>query len=166
MTKFSETGVMIRQQLTIALGTLAGGSGLLAGPVAVTEDFRVLKLEVDAIIEGITTGEELPFHLFLVDGGLTLAQCEEAIEQTGPLDRNDRPALERASRPVWMLGTFTQHGNLLNAFLNSTGHAEWKKRWTFSNPDGWDYMIYNPEATAPTTGANLKLLATAFGVWV
>ncbi len=45
-------------------------------------------------------------------------------------------------------------------------HNEKSLRWTFANPDGWQYWVYNPTPGPITTGAEVTLIAKIFGVWV
>ncbi len=164
------TGVIIREDSTVTLGTLAGKTGILISSAQIEEDFRMLKSIIAAHIDGLTAGDG-PLSLYQVNGELFLAECEEAIEMDGPVDRNDRLNTERAERYVKLVGWFVPDGQGTSAILVGPGGsvgapAEVKPRWTFSNPEAWDYMIYNESAGNLTTGASVFLKATHYGVWV
>ncbi len=166
----SGTGVIIREDSSVALGTLNAKTGILIGSPTITEDFRVLKSRIAVHIDGLTLGDG-PNTLYMVNGELSLAECEEAIELNGPLDRNDRVAQEQAERFVQLVGWFAAGGvnNGVAQILMAAGGSpvvEHKPRWTFSNPEGWDYMIYNESAGNLVTGASAFLKAQHFGVWV
>ncbi len=164
------TGVMIRENNSLALGALAAADLISFPAIAVTEDFRMLKSESIAFVAGLTAGEGIGLIFGLADGELSDAEIEEALEVNGPLDRNDRLNYERATRPVWPLSTFqiVDGGGLAQQFIGSNGgpFVEWKKRWTFSSPEGFKFWIYNDAGTPLTTGATARVLATHYGVWV
>ncbi len=156
------TGAIIREDTSIALATLAAKTGILVGSITLGEDFRMLKSIITANIDGLTQSEG-PFELYLVNGALTLAQCEEAIEANGPTDRNDPVNSERVERFVRFVGQFSQDDSS-GVFAQLV--EEIKPRWTFSNPEGWDWMLYNASAGNLTTGASVFLKVTHYGVWV
>ncbi len=155
-------GVIIKENNGIALGTLAQQTAILLPAIAVTEDFRMLKAEIHAMLNAATTGEASLLVMGLADAELSLAEVEEAFELNGPLDRNDNVNRERAERPVWILGGLGDFGETdIRAFY------EWKKRWTFSSPEGWNLFVYNQSSSASlTTGSTIRVLATYYGVWV
>ncbi len=155
------TGAIIREDSTVALATLAAKTGILLGSITLGEDFRMLKSIITANVDGITAGDG-PLELYLVNGALTLAQCEEAIESNGPTDRND-PAHEEAERFVRFVGVM-KYTDAQGVF--ATLVEEIKPRWTFSNPEGWDWMLYNASAGNLNTGSSVFLKATHYGVWV
>ncbi len=162
------TGAMIREDSSVALGTLNAKTGILIGSPTISEDFRILKSRIMAHVDGITT-DEGPLSLYLVNGELSLAECEEAIETEGPLDRNDRKNQETAERYVQPVGWFINLPGGVAAVLVAEGGSpvvEHKPRWSFSNPEGWDYMVYNESAGNLQTGASAFLKATHYGVWI
>ncbi len=164
----NNTGVIIRDNSGIALGTLAGETAIVVTTdISWTEDFRCLKSEIFAMLDGITTGEGARLVLGIANGDLTAAQIAECLQADGPGDRNDTVPGERAERPVWIIGAVV--GDLVGArFVGHNGGPlmEWKKRWTFSNPEGLEFFIYNQSGTALTTGATVRIDATHFGVWL
>ncbi len=106
--------------------------------------------------------------LGICNGELSVAEIAEALTVDGPGDRNDRVNQEQAERAVWIIGTPDATGGGTQFNLkgqNGSTIIEWKKRWTFSDPEGWDFFIFNL-GTALTTGGNANLLATNYGVWV
>ncbi len=162
-------GVIIKESNQVSVGGLAADTGILLPAIAVTEDFRMLKAEVIAHVEGLTSTEGSGLILGLADGELSLAEIEEAIELNGPLDRNDRKAMEFATRPVWLVaGSMPGPAGTTMVFVNDHGGrvVVWKKRWTFSNPEGWQWFVYNKSDIAVTTGAAVQLNGTYYGVWL
>ncbi len=163
------TGVIIRQVESVALATLANNTALkLTGGITLTEDFRMLKSEITCLVRGLTSTEGEGLLLGICNGELTAAEIAEAIVVDGPGDRNDRVAQERAERAVWIVASLDMLGGSTQAnFKGQQGSTliEWKKRWTFSDPEGWDFFIFNM-GLALTTGANVNLRATNYGVWV
>ncbi len=162
-------GAMIRETITDgALGALAGQDVVaFQGPV-ITEDFRILKSEIYAIVNVLTAGQGNGLLFGIANGELTAAEIEECLEAQGPLDLNDRVPTEKAERNVKWLGTTD---NVLNATERLIENPEGgtiltsKHRWTYSNPEGWKYWLYNRGGTL-TTGATLQLMATHYGVWL
>ncbi len=161
-------GVILNESRTQALGALAASVGIFIGTAAVTlERFRIIKSEVIAMIIGLTAGEGSGLYLYLVDGDLSLAEAEQAIEQTGPLGPNDAPAAEVALRYVKLFGN-TDHEIATEAVIhNQTGGGQMSEtiRWTFARTKAWNWMIYN-QGVAITTGATVKIKSKNFGVWV
>ncbi len=164
-------GMIIREKISnAALGALAGEDLIkVASDITLGEDFRILKSEIIALVLGLTAGEGDGLVLGFGNGELTDAEMEECIEADGPTDRNDRLLTERAMRNVKLIAISKADGvdNTKVAFENENGGRiiTMKHRWTYSNPEGWDYCVYNLGSTL-TTGATVQLLATHYGVWV
>jgi len=163
-------GAMIRENNSLTVGTLLAADLVSMPAIAVTEDFRILKTEVYAHIEGLTAGEGIGLILGIADAELSDTEIEEALEINGPLDRNDRLSYEKVTRPVWPIAALeiVDAGGLAQRFIGLNGGPmiEWKKRWTFSSPEGFEFWLYNDGVGTITTGATLKVLATHYGVWV
>ncbi len=163
------TGAILRETASVALGGLTNITAIkLASGLAITEDFRILKTELYAHIKNLTGGDGEGLLLGLANGELTVAEIVECIEADGPEDRNDRVLQERAERFVKLIaGVITPLGILNTQFLNENGGPmiTVKPRWTFSDPEGWDYFVYNTSDDI-TTGATCTLTAVHYGVWV
>ncbi len=165
------TGIILRENVAnAALGALASVDlvGITAA-IVLQEDFRILKSEIICIISGLTAGEGEGLVFGMANGELSAAEIEECLEAIGPLDRNDRVAHERAMRKVDTLGVLKQPSasSTEGSFENAQGGRIMTstKRWTYSDPEGYTYWIYNL-GPALTTGATAQLLATHYGVWV
>lgn len=163
-------GVILREDGTTTLGALAADAGLsLAGPT-ITEDFRMLKSRLFAVLRGIAPGEGAGILLYMCNADLTAAEQEAAVETNGPLDRNDRIQQETAERLVTLIGAVDQVAGAdgICTFRDIVTNAPVltpAMRWTFSNPEGWDYFFYNAGKLV-TTGGSIHVHATHFGVWV
>lgn len=169
MGGFKDTGVIIRGTHTADLGALANQEAVKIDANALDEDFRLLKSEVYASVIGATAGELVGLLFGICDGELTAAEIAECI-LSEPVDSNDNASNEKAMRPVWIIGATPD--NIVpvvnQAFVNENGgrKMEWKKRWTFSNPEGWDFFVFNNRGFALTTGADIVVQATNYGLWV
>ncbi len=165
------TGTIIREVVQDeGVGALASKDAVkITGPI-LQEDFRLLKSEFTAIMNGLTAGEGAGLIIGIANGELSAAEIEEALEVGGPLDLNDRVGSERAMRNVKVLGATQVPAGVANTelqFVNEHGGPiiVSKHRWTYSNPEGWSWWIYN-QGGSLTTGATLQLLCTHYGVWV
>ncbi len=163
-------GAIIRESQSVTLGALARLAGVsLVGP-AITEDFRLLKSVIHATCESITAGEGAGMSLYISNGELSTAERELAIETTGPLDRNDRLLMEQAERFVKLIG-------VVDTVAGADGIITFRDpvtngpvltpatRWTFNNPEGWDFLFYNTGPALTTGGAGV-VIGQHFGVWV
>ncbi len=165
------TGQIIREKVSnAALGALAGEDVVkVASDITLAEDFRILKSEITAMVIGLTAGEGDGLVFGMANGELTAAEVEESLEADGPLNRNDAVATARALRKVKTLGfsVAAPNANTVMLIQNENGGRliTSKDRWTYSDPEGWDYWVYNLGSTL-TTGATMQLLATHYGVWV
>ncbi len=161
----NRTGAILRSKETIALLTLAEDTAIKFGSgITIAEDFRMLKAEVFAFVEGLTAGDGEGLMIGIANGDLTVTEIAEAIIVDGPVNRNDRVKTERAERFVKVFGLLN---DLQHFFSGENGGRQMnvKPRWTFSNPEGWDFFIYNA-GSALTTGATAKLVGTYYGLWL
>ncbi len=162
-------GAMLRDSSTVALGTLASNTSLIVGGLTMAEDFRILRSDIVALVANLTAGEGNGLLFGIANGELTAAEIAESLNIGGPLDRNDRVPQERVERNVKVLSSLTPaQADTIKTFLNDEGgpiiHS--KHRWTYSNPDGWNFFVHNMGSGAFTTGAVVDIHATHFGVWV
>ncbi len=160
--------VIITDVDTITLLTLNDATALKQdNPLAITEDFRMLKMEIAATLTGGTAGEG-PLNLYIVDDELTVAEIAEAINAQGPLDRNDNLSKERAKRPVFLIGTFINSGanEPIIGKDGQEGVLQVKQRWTYANPEGWAIAIHNESGGNLATGGVVRMSMKFFGLWV
>ncbi len=165
------TGAIIRESVSITLGTLGSRAAAVSTPLVLGEDFRILKTEVFAHVQGLTATEGEGLLLGYANGELSASETAEAINADGPLDRNDAVPGERAMRMAKLIGEIMlgQSDSQIRAkFVGEQGGSPIiaKPRWTFSNPEGWQWFIYNSAADALQTGAVVQITATHYGVWV
>ncbi len=162
-------GQIIYDSVRADMGGLAGLDAVVLGGKyldALVEDFRIMKMDywmgllpAQAVV--LING---PILIGIANGKLTAAQIEEALEAV-PVNSND-PALEESNRAVWPLETFMIPD--ADAADNAT---IWRKgtfnpRWTFNNPDGWQWFAYNYTSSAIVTGSIINIQAKCFGMWV
>ncbi len=171
MSKFSETGVIIRERQTIALGGLADDAAIKLSALVMEEDFRMLKSEIMCVINNLTTLEGQGLYLGIANNELTVAEIAAAIVTGGPLNRNDRGTVETAMRNVKLFAALAAQAfatQVERQMVNESGGPliTIKHRWTYSDPEGWCWFVFNGTGAALTTGASVELTATSFGVWV
>ncbi len=163
-------GTIIQQQLTITVGALAGGNAISGTPLTMAEDFRVLKTEVYASMEGITAGEADQLLFGMADGELSDNEIAEALSVAGPLARNDNQGDERSHRPVWIIGAVQVKPAIAvkGQFIGENGGPKMtgNPRWTFSDPSGWAYFVFNYDNSTITTGISVRCHIKSYGVWV
>ncbi len=165
-------GVIIREQASQAVGTLAANTALIiaSGDLTITEDFRMLKSEIVAHLDALTATEGEGCLFGICNGDLTVAQIAACLQTDGPADFSDRGATESAERFVKVLSQvdFTDEGQTNVIFRNENGGPiiVTKPRWSFSNTHGWNFFLYNDSANAFTTGATVRLIMTHYGVWL
>ncbi len=164
-------GVIITEQRVQALGTLADVTALIIGTgLVLAEDFRIIKTELLAHVSGLTAGEGVGLHIGICNGELTVAEIKQALAANGPLNRNDAAPSEQAMRYVKKLaaaGFVTPSQNEVR-MLNAQGGPMINEtiRWTFSDPQGWNFYVFNDAGAALTTGATIRILVKHYGVWV
>ncbi len=161
-------GAMIREIQSVALGTLANVTALKLSTITLGEDFRILKSEILAKVGGLTAGEGDDLLFGICNAELTVAEISEAIVVDGPTNRNDRDGQEKAERNVKILSSSDQVLSAVDrAFLGENGGPMIisKHRWTYSDPEGWAFFVFN-NGSALQTGATAVAIATHYGVWV
>ncbi len=163
-------GVIIAESRSATLGTLGGSTGVFIGTkLAILERFRMLKSEVSLTVTNVTGDEAVGLGLYLVDGDLTLAEAEQAIETQGPLGPNDTVLAAQAMRSVFRVDeeTFMAAADPVATGASNTALLIGKinPRWTYSRTKSWEWMVYN-RGSALTTGSTAIIHAKNFGVWV
>ncbi len=170
LTKFKDTGVIWRTIDATALGALAGDAAIIvANDLTPSEDFRALKVETFAEVVSLTAGQGDSLLYGIANGELSAVEIAECLTIDGPDDRNDANGNEKAMRAVWLIGKLVKPAvsAVDGPIIGREGGPmmTWKKRWTFSNPEGMSWFIFNAGATL-TTGASCRTQATVYGLWV
>ncbi len=160
----NSTGAILRSKETIALGTLGVDTAIVFGSgITIGNNFRLLKSEGFAHVDGLTSGEGGGLCIGIANGELTVAEIAECLLADGPSDRNDRVKQSRAERFVKLFG---QLDDLQHVMRGAEGYAlKVNPRWTFSNPEGWNFFIFN-NGLQLTTGATAKSVLTHYGLWL
>ncbi len=167
-----DKGVIIYENRTQVLGTLAARTALLIGTkLAMTDAFRMLKSEIYASMASLTDGEESRLQLYLCHGSLTVTQIKEALDAAGPVARGALGSEELTLRPIFLAGTFVPAGTAgteARLLAREGGSiAMLKPRWTF--PDGgvgWNWVIFNASSAGLGAGSLVAITAKNWGIWV
>ncbi len=170
-------GSIITEVQTIALSTLADQAAIKYTQLTLEEDFRILKSEIFAGFNEADEDDNLSGLLFgIANNNLTVAQIAEAITAQGPLGRDSVTPKEHANRWVKVLSqaiTLPQGASNAQTGIQGIWPGEGgspmitsKDRWTYSDPDGWCFFVFNNTGSALATGAKARLTAKHFGVWV
>ncbi len=170
-------GEIITEIQTIALSTLADQAAIKFTQLVLTEDFRILKSEIFAFWAEANDDDNMTGLMFgIANNELTVSEIAEAITAQGPLDRNDRGKHEHTGRWVKVLSqgiTLPQGPNNAQTGIQGIFPGEGgapmitsKDRWTYSDPEGWCFFIFNNTGSAMLTGTKCRLSAKHFGVWV
>ncbi len=163
-------GVIINEKHTLSLGTLASGVVLKATSLVMVDDFRMLKSEVLAIVEGLTAGEGGGLVFGLCNNKLSNTEVAAALTADGPLNKNDTPVADIVERFAKLIGVVDHIdiGATSLRFVDAEKDGPMmitKPRWSFAAPESWAFFVYNHGANALTTGASVQLQARSFGVW-
>ncbi len=170
-------GAIIREVQTISLATLADQAAIGFSVLTLSEDFRILKSEIVAGVVNVDDEDDVVgLQLGIANGELSAAEIAQCLVSQGPVDRNDRAAREESERWVKILSaaegvgfdestaatvrTAIFKGEMGGPVITS------KDRWTYSDPEGWQFFIFNNTGSAMITGATARLTATHYGVWV
>ncbi len=166
-------GAIIREQRLQALTTLAATTAIFIGTkLATVEDFRILKTEVFAFVNGCTADETEGLVFGIADGVLSLAEVEAAMELNAPVNPNDTPNAEEAERFVKVIGlndgdiTATKTSFHFRDGKTNGLMMQMNVRWTFNAGDSWNWFVYNRANGLLTTGSTVLMQATNYGVWV
>ncbi len=131
------------------------------------EDFRMIKTEYFLGIRPSQTTTLFggPILIGVAYGDLIAAEIEEALESV-VLGQGDLPAIEEAMRPVWPLEIILMPDADLGNSSDLTRKGEFSPRWTFPNPSGWRWWVYNMSTVALVAGNGISVQSKSFGVWV
>ncbi len=168
-------GIIIREADSITLGALANAAAVKQNnPLAITDDFRIIKSEYLMVLTNLGAVDDLPVHVYLVNDDLSVADIAAAVTAQGPLNRADRNIAEEAMRFVLTLGTFQSReivpvvGGMypLLGADGQEGMIEKTVRWTFTKGTGWSIAAFNNSGGVLATGAVVRFAAKHYGVWV
>lgn len=163
-------GVIIRESREQALGILADKTVIFIGTkLATLDDFRMLKTEVNAFLDGGTAGDVGGLLIGLADGDLSTSEIAAGMVVNAPLGPNDVVGGNVAMRPSWIIGALVADGSGTQGHFRGEGNSpniKFNPRWTFAQTKAWNFFIYNNTGHALTTGAVVELLTKDFGVWV
>ncbi len=169
----NNTGVIITDTRAQALSTLGANAVIKVGtPLILAEDFRMLKAEAYAHIDILAAGEGEGLILGIANNALSVTEIKEAIDGAqGPLQRNDTVSADRAERAVFLVAKAQVHDPtaVRSDFLDGvTGGMKIvaKPRWTFGDPEGWCWFIYNNGLALAGGTPTVRLTSKIFGVWV
>ncbi len=164
-------GAIIIENRSQALSTLATAAVIFIGTkLPIAEDFRMLKAQIFAGIEGLAAGEGNGLLIGLAHGDLTVGEIKDSLDMEGPSDRGDLIKQEQALRPIFLLGALEKDTNDTQGHFRSLWGSEYgivaKPRWTFQTTDSWNWFIYNEGGAVLTTGSTVRINTKCFGVWL
>lgn len=171
MTGFGKggRGQILYVHEAIGLGALASNTVIEIKVYTLEEDFRILKMEGYIGRSDRQSGDDSAVIFVLYDSTLTIAQVAECLASE-PKNSNEIVPLERSHRPVFILGSpETGNGGYEGTTVGQQGHLipfEWDQRWTFANPEGFAFGVFNAFGGALPTGSQALLFAKIYGVWV
>ncbi len=168
-------GAIITEKDVITLAALANAVAIKqANPLAITDDFRILKSEYSISLTNLGAVDDLPIDIYMVNNDINVAGIAGAITAQGPLNKSDRNLAELAERGVFLLGTFSANDQIpvvggtysLLGPKGQRGVVEKNVRWTFTKGVGWSLAAFNASGGVLATGAVVRFSAKHFGVWV
>ncbi len=164
-------GQIIRENVTISLGTLAANTAIKASAqVAIQEDFRLIKTRASVNYFSPDLDVDNAIVVGIADNELSATEISEALTAS-PTDHNDNVPQERSMRPVFELQGvngeyfFDSQANTPIAIAHVYDIDE-TIRWTFGNPEGWVWFAFNFTDAAFATGGLVNIHAKNYGVWV
>ncbi len=158
-------GVMIYQADIITLDTLADATALLqdnTGNLTLVDDFRVLKTEYFVGTNDTIAAGDGPIYFGMCDGELSVAEIAEQLVMTGPLAANDNDRSEKSGRQIKILEVFGTNDQGSKGLWRQ---GTWNPRWTYHQPQGWNWFAFNQSGGVLVTGTVLRFRAKHFGVW-
>ncbi len=165
-------GAILYDQVNTNYGALAAlGVAEIQGGYhdALVDDFRIIKTQYQIGIRaaaGVVL-QDGPLIFGMADASLTSTEIKECIDSR-VLNQGQVPEEEESMRPVWPLEIF----NVLDPDAGNGGMSpgpitgSFNPRWTFRNPEGFTYWIFNLGNVVTITGSFIQGLFKHFGVWV
>lgn len=154
-------GAIIRESVEIVTGSLAAFTGLkqTSGGIRtlLQSPFRIIKTEYVISIEHALSQT---IALYLCNDELTASEIEVAIESDGPVDWNQHDEQEVAERYVKMMNIIGADPQDVRDVISKT------IRWTFADPEGWCWYVYNTTSQALSNTVSVRVYATHYGVWL
>lgn len=163
---------MIREtELATSMGALASLAALIVNGENLQKDFRILKTELFGHVTVVTQADVVGLMLGICNGVLTVGEIAEAVSSANPDNPNERVPIEQAGRMVRIIGSIKPSGPDANTVVSFSGDhggpkMSFNTRWTFRQPEGWNFFVFNNTGTAITTGGLVHVHATHYGVWV
>ncbi len=163
-------GVIVREQRDQTLLTLAADFAAIIGTkLAIADDFRMLKAEVQVSLVGGTPGDIEGLTLGIADGDLSASEISAAMVADAPLDANDIVGGNVAERFASIFGALVTNFDGTQGTFRGESNSPLlvvMPRWTFGTTKSWNWFIYNNTGSALTTGASVSLSSKCFGVWI
>ncbi len=142
---------------SLTLAALAANTGVLDATEIVAQRSFLLSMEAVHSIAGLTAGDTV--YLAVAHSDYTLAEVEEWIENQGGWDEGNLISQEINRRKIRSIGTFTFEETV----LNEGRVLKTKLGFIVTSGDGLNFVLYNPDAAALTTGSEWTSLGH---VWI
>ncbi len=144
---------------SVALSTLASATALIVGTLVNTQNFSPAAWQGSAGVNAMTVAQG-PLLWGFANAELSLAEIQEYLDLSGPLNKAAVPEFERSSRSVQLMGSLSQE-------LPYDWHQMTPIRTPKLREDiGRSSWVYNLGGGALTTGAVFSVGGVTFGRWI
>jgi len=160
--RVTKDDVVLPVQISVALLTTANGAAVTGDILDNVDDLKVYSSLLTWAIRSHTAGEG-PIDVGIADADYTDAEIVEALDAS-PTGRSDKIALERASRKVYLIGTFNGEGT--DETLNDGKPIYKRLVMSVSSTSAISLFAVNRSGNAFTTGAQLVVGGKLWGSWM
>ncbi len=155
--------VVIKQQNSVALSTLATDTVVKVDGLVLAQDFHHVSSDIIATLRGMTANEG-PIDYGIAQSELSVAQIQEALDAS-PTSQNDVTAIERTRRRVRQMGVFERSSEE----DQQTNNGRFKRQKLFIRiPAGQEMpalWVRNRSGATLTTGGVANFQQKNYGYW-
>ncbi len=145
----------------LSLSTLGDNQVIKDALTSLAQDFYAISADLTWAIHGFTPTEG-PLQFGLAHGDYTVTEIKEAIE-AAPISQSDKIAIERSRRQVRKVGLF--QGQVANESFNDGRVKRVRTKMMLTEGQELAAWVYNTGGSALTTGSQVDVMGTVYGVW-
>ncbi len=145
----------------LSLGTLGDNIVLKDALTSLAQDLFFISADLTWAIHGLTPTEG-PIQFGIAHGDYTVTEIKEAIE-AAPTSQSDKIALERSRRLVRKVGLF--RGEVANESFNDGKIKRVRAKFMLTEGQEAAVWAYNTGGSALTTGSQIDVMGTVYGIW-